>query len=81
MEIEQEVLNEKSIGNYKIKFKTLFNGKKSDYIILNMSVSEDLKKLLKDAIIEEEIKEIIKGYDLNNFREITQKFLKEIEVL
>jgi len=46
----------KSIGNYKIRFKTSFDKKKEDSIFLNISISEDLKKLIEGIIIKENTK-------------------------
>jgi len=50
--VDEIVREEKKIiGNYKAKFKTSFNKKKSDFIFLNVSISEDLRNLIKEIVI------------------------------
>ncbi len=44
----------KEIGNYKTKFKTHFDRDKGDFLTLDISISDDLKKLLNNSVIDEE---------------------------
>ncbi len=55
METEKEIIDVKKIGNYKIKFKTKFDNKKSDFLTLNISITDDLGELLKKSVIEEKV--------------------------
>jgi len=46
-------VSEKAIGSYKAKFKTKFDKRKNDNILLSISISEDLRKVLKESTIDE----------------------------
>jgi len=62
-----ETINEKTIGNFKIKFLTDFNHRKSQYIKLKISVSDDLRKLLKDCSVDE-LAEVQDREGINKFK-------------
>jgi len=44
----------KSIGNYKMTFRTFFNLDNSEHIILQVRISEELKNLIKSVTLNDE---------------------------
>ena len=50
---KQEVKDTKTLGTYKVNFKTDFDLKTDDFIYLNIEISEDLKDLIKSVCLIE----------------------------
>ena len=45
----------KPLGKYKISFKTLFDNNNSNYIVLKVSLSHDLRQLIMSTILDDEV--------------------------
>lgn len=70
------VKDKKVIGNYKAKFKTSFDKENNDYIFLNISLSEDLRRLIKGVIVEDE-KTIFSYYNGSEDNSYTRYLVKK----
>jgi len=62
-------INEKKvIGSYKARFKTRFDEKDGEFIYLQISISDNLKKLLNDISVEGEyIEDFYNGDSYSHF--------------
>lgn len=47
----EETIDKKEIGNYKVRFKTHFKKEDSDYIYLDIAISDDLQNFLKGICV------------------------------
>lgn len=57
-------------GKYKVKFSSEFNENKKNKIILTLTISRDLKELIKYLTIDETTKDTLQGRDVERFKYI-----------
>ena len=71
---EISIEEKKGFGNFKVKYKTKFDRKKEDYIILEIEYSNELHELVKKSI-SENVKDLV-NIERNN----TEKQLKRFRI-